>query len=92
MLIRYWRPLVAFLLVAAGVLLVGLSRYHAGFAEADAQWKSRWAQRDARDALSLEQAQREARAEERRRQGTIVNATIFDRFSPFLMSAIHQPG
>ncbi|BEO69087.1 hypothetical protein SMQE31_45950 (plasmid) [Serratia marcescens] len=21
-----------------------------------------------------------------------VNATIFDRFSPFLMSAIHQPG
>nr|WP_316044560.1 amidase family protein [Serratia ficaria] len=22
----------------------------------------------------------------------IVNATIFDRFSPFLMSAIHQPG
>lgn len=23
---------------------------------------------------------------------SIVNATIFDRFSPFLMSAIHQPG
>ncbi|WP_392586841.1 LysR family transcriptional regulator [Serratia ureilytica] len=22
----------------------------------------------------------------------VVNATIFDRFSPFLMSAIHQPG
>lgn len=71
MFIRYRRPMAAFLLVAAGVMFLAHNRYHAGFDTADRQWKTRWAERDTRDAQALEKAQREARTEERRRQETI---------------------
>lgn len=71
MLIRYWRPLIAFLLVGALTLMVGLNRYYAGYTAAEKSWQKRWAERDTRDALAQESAQREARTEERRRQETI---------------------
>lgn len=71
MLIRYWRPLVALVLVGILTLMVGLNRYYAGYAAAEKSWQKSWAERDARDALELEKAQREARTEERRRQETI---------------------
>lgn len=70
MLIRYWRPLVAFLLVVSGVWIAS-NRYQAGEVAADRRWETRWSQRDADDATALAKRQAEARNEEQRRQNEI---------------------
>lgn len=70
-LLNYWRPLVAFFVLAIALGLYGQNRWKAGYAEADARWVARWSERDALDAQALAKRQHEAREEELRRQEAV---------------------
>ncbi|QCT20824.1 DUF2514 family protein [Jejubacter calystegiae] len=74
LLSRYWRPLVALVLLLVACWSVWRSGYHA----ADSEWSQRWTERDAADAAdarALAQQQAAARAEEQRRQSAITRIT-----------------
>ncbi|UPY96278.1 DUF2514 domain-containing protein [Pectobacterium sp. 21LCBS03] len=65
---RYWQPLIAFLMVAAGLCMVFYAGHNAGYRQADNEWSEKWAKRDTSDANELALRITEARDEEQRRQ------------------------
>lgn len=71
MLSRYWRPLVALVLILFGCWCLRQAGYHA----ADQEWRQRWTERDAADARAQVQQQAAARTEEQRRQAAITRIT-----------------
>ena len=65
---RYWKPLVAIVLMAS--FLWGFShwRFTAGRDDANQFWEKRWLQRDIADSPAILQRENAERAEEQRRQ------------------------
>jgi hypothetical protein len=71
LLSRYWRPLVALVLILLGCWCIRQAGYHA----ADQEWRQRWTERDAADARAVAQRAAAERAEEQRRQRLVNEET-----------------
>src|SRR5436190_12185162 len=75
LIIKYWKPLLLFALMAFFVWRYGEARYDSGHLSSDTDWSERWLKRDKADLAAKAQRESEERAEERRRQSAIDEVT-----------------
>lgn len=70
-LMAYWKPLAALLLVAGSLWLAHHTGYSSGYDKADTAWQGKWDKRDKDDALARQAFTEQQRRIELQRQGDI---------------------